>query len=120
MELDRLYLLLRGWHLLQGLAECLRGLTTCWRATCKTNNTPTYEDVEEIVSLAAKVSTSLDVPLWRSCHELQQKANRLVKKAWSEASLLDEIETSQGIAIRKYLYVEEDETARQVSTRHVT
>ncbi|OAE24933.1 hypothetical protein AXG93_2036s1000 [Marchantia polymorpha subsp. ruderalis] len=58
------------------------------------NDTSVYEDVEEIVRLAAKVSSSLDVPLWRSCHELQQEADRLVKKAWSDASLPEEIETS--------------------------
>ncbi|BBM99381.1 hypothetical protein Mp_1g20900 [Marchantia polymorpha subsp. ruderalis] len=131
------------------------------------DDTPIYEYVEEIVSLAAKVSSSLDVPLWHSCHKLHLKADRLVKKAWSEASLLEEIETYEGgqtfcdssvlmplittliawkyslegvcvldlfggisthlaavlqlgIPARKYLYVEKDETARQVFARHVT
>ncbi|OAE29514.1 hypothetical protein AXG93_1433s1340 [Marchantia polymorpha subsp. ruderalis] len=45
------------------------------------DDTLTYEDVEEIVSLAAKVYSSLDIPLWRSCHELQLEADRLVKKS---------------------------------------
>ncbi|PTQ36558.1 hypothetical protein MARPO_0063s0090, partial [Marchantia polymorpha] len=130
-------------------------------------DTPVYEEAEEMVSLAAAVSSSLDVPLWDSCHALQQEADRLVKKAWSEASLPAEAErvsngrlvcglstlsplvtTSivweyspegvclldlfggistglaalllSGILVRRYLYVEKDETARRVSSRHVT
>ncbi|OAE21291.1 hypothetical protein AXG93_868s1290 [Marchantia polymorpha subsp. ruderalis] len=126
-----------------------------------------YEEVEEMVSLAAAVSSSLDVPLWDSCHALQQEADRLVKKAWSEASLPAEAERvsggrlvcglstlsplvttpivweyspegvclldlfggistglaavlQSGILVRRYLYVEKDETARRVSSRHVT
>ncbi|BBN05379.1 hypothetical protein Mp_3g12620 [Marchantia polymorpha subsp. ruderalis] len=55
-------------------------------------DTPVYEEVEEMVSLAAAVSSSLDVPLWDSCHALQLEADRLVKKAWSEASLPAEAE----------------------------
>ncbi|BBN14385.1 hypothetical protein Mp_6g11220 [Marchantia polymorpha subsp. ruderalis] len=130
-------------------------------------DTPVYEEVEEMVSLAAAVSSSLDVPLWDSCHALQQEADRLVKKAWSEASLPAEAERvsdgrlvcglstlsplvttpivweyspegvclldlfggistglaavlQSGILVRRYLYVEKDETARRVSSRHVT
>ncbi|OAE21641.1 hypothetical protein AXG93_2619s1090 [Marchantia polymorpha subsp. ruderalis] len=45
------------------------------------DDTPVYEKVEEIVSLAATVSSSLDVLLWSSCHALQLEADRLVKKA---------------------------------------
>ncbi|OAE26182.1 hypothetical protein AXG93_3457s1060 [Marchantia polymorpha subsp. ruderalis] len=52
-----------------------------------TDDTPVYEEVEEIVRLAAAVSSSLDVPLWNSCQALQLEADRLVKKAWNEASL---------------------------------
>ncbi|OAE18132.1 hypothetical protein AXG93_4101s1190 [Marchantia polymorpha subsp. ruderalis] len=59
------------------------------------DNTLAYEVVEQIVSIAAKVHSSINVQLWRSCHELHQEADRLVKKAWSEASLHEEIETSQ-------------------------
>ncbi|PTQ47547.1 hypothetical protein MARPO_0007s0008, partial [Marchantia polymorpha] len=111
---------------------------------------PVYEEVEEMVSLAAAVSSSLDVPLWDSCHALQQEADRLMKKAWSEASLPAEAERvsdgrleyspegvclldlfggistglaavlQSGILVRRYLYVEKDETARRVSSRHVT
>ncbi|PTQ43569.1 hypothetical protein MARPO_0024s0079, partial [Marchantia polymorpha] len=130
-------------------------------------DTPVYEEVEEMVSLAAVVSSSLDVPLWGSCHALQYEADRLVKKAWSEASLPSEAERVSGgrlvcglstlsplvttpivweyspegvclldlfgristglaavlqssILVRRYLYVEKDETARRVSSRHVT
>ncbi|OAE21940.1 hypothetical protein AXG93_242s1210 [Marchantia polymorpha subsp. ruderalis] len=50
-------------------------------------DTPVYEEVEEMVSLAAAVSSSLDVPLWVSCHALQHEVDRLVKKAWSGTSL---------------------------------
>ncbi|OAE29984.1 hypothetical protein AXG93_669s1340 [Marchantia polymorpha subsp. ruderalis] len=57
-----------------------------------TNDTPIYEDVEEVVSFPAVMSSSLDVPLWSSCHALQHEADRLVKRAWSEASLLAEAE----------------------------
>ncbi|PTQ40682.1 hypothetical protein MARPO_0038s0037 [Marchantia polymorpha] len=130
-------------------------------------DTPVYEEVEEMVSLAAAVSSFLDVPVWDSCHALQQEADRLVKKAWSEASLPAEAERvsdgrlvcglstlsplvttpivweyspegvclldlfggintglaavlQSGILVRRYLYVEKDETARRVSSRHVT
>ncbi|OAE32716.1 hypothetical protein AXG93_4407s1030 [Marchantia polymorpha subsp. ruderalis] len=54
------------------------------------DDTSVYEDVEEVVSFAAVVSSSLDVPLWSSCHALQLEADRLMKNAWSEASLLAE------------------------------
>ncbi|OAE30300.1 hypothetical protein AXG93_3964s1130 [Marchantia polymorpha subsp. ruderalis] len=131
-----------------------------------TDDTPVYEDVEEIVSLAVAVSSSLDVPLWSSWQVLQLEANRLVKKAWSEASLPAEPERASadrlvggssalsplvttpiaweyssegvclldlfggistglaavlqsGILVRRYLYVEKDETARRVSSQHV-
>ncbi|OAE19569.1 hypothetical protein AXG93_960s1240 [Marchantia polymorpha subsp. ruderalis] len=60
------------------------------------DDTLVYEDMENIMILTAKVSSSLDVPLWRSCHELQLETYRLMKKVWGEASLPDEIETSQG------------------------
>ncbi|PTQ27347.1 hypothetical protein MARPO_0204s0011, partial [Marchantia polymorpha] len=130
-------------------------------------DTPVYEEVEEMVSLAAAVSSSLDVPLWGSCHTLQHEADSLVKKAWSEVSLPAEAERvsggwlvcglstlsplfttpivweyspkgvclldlfggistglaavlQSGILVRRYLYVEKDETARRVSSRHVT
>ncbi|OAE34650.1 hypothetical protein AXG93_4034s1030 [Marchantia polymorpha subsp. ruderalis] len=60
------------------------------------DDTLVYEDVEEVMSFAAAVSSSLDVPLWSSCHALQLEANRLVKKAWSEASLPAEAERVSG------------------------
>ncbi|OAE23721.1 hypothetical protein AXG93_4776s1030 [Marchantia polymorpha subsp. ruderalis] len=34
-----------------------------------------YEEVEEMMSVAAEVSSSLDVPLWGSCHALQHEAD---------------------------------------------
>ncbi|PTQ44536.1 hypothetical protein MARPO_0020s0163, partial [Marchantia polymorpha] len=128
-------------------------------------DTPVYEEVEEMVSLAAAVSSSLDVPLWDSCHALQQEADRLVK-AWSEASLPAEAERvsdgrlvcglstlsplvttlivweyspegvclldlfggistglaavlQSGILVRRYLYVEKDETAHLDRVGHI-
>ncbi|OAE26688.1 hypothetical protein AXG93_3582s1010 [Marchantia polymorpha subsp. ruderalis] len=56
-----------------------------------------YKDVEDIVSFAAAVSSPLDVPLWSSCKTLQQEVDKLVKKAWSEASLQEEVERIQVI-----------------------
>lgn len=44
-------------------------------------DTPVHEDVEEVVSFAGAVSSSLDVSLCSSCHALQHEADRLVKKA---------------------------------------
>ncbi|PTQ44882.1 hypothetical protein MARPO_0017s0007 [Marchantia polymorpha] len=130
------------------------------------DDTSVYEDVEEVVSFTAAVTSPLDVPLWSSCQALQLEAVRLVKKAWSEASLPTEPDRTSadrlvsgssalsplittpiaweyssegvclldlfggistglaavlqsGILVRRYLYVEKDETARRVSSRHV-
>ncbi|PTQ34011.1 hypothetical protein MARPO_0084s0073, partial [Marchantia polymorpha] len=130
------------------------------------DDTSVYEDVEEVVSFTAAVTSPSDVPLWSSCQALQLEADRLVKKAWSEASLPAEPERASadrlvggssalsplvttpiawayssegvclldlfggistglaavlqsGIPIRRYLYVEKDETARRVSSQHV-
>jgi hypothetical protein len=46
---------------------------------------PVYEDIEEVSSFVTTVSSSLDVPLWRSSGVLRQDANRLVSQAWREA-----------------------------------
>ncbi len=46
---------------------------------------PVYEDIEEVFSFVTVVSSSLDVPLWRSSGVLRQDANRLVSQAWHEA-----------------------------------
>jgi hypothetical protein len=46
---------------------------------------PVYEDIEEVSSFVTVVSSSLDVPLWRSSGVLRQDANRLVSQAWHEA-----------------------------------
>ncbi|OAE34633.1 hypothetical protein AXG93_3267s1000 [Marchantia polymorpha subsp. ruderalis] len=72
------------------------GSLSPWLGVRSAEDTPVYEEVEEMVSLAAAVSSSLDVPLWSSCHALQQEADRLVKKAWSEASLPAEAERVSG------------------------
>ncbi len=42
---------------------------------------PVYEDIKEVFSFVAIVSSSLDVPLWRSSGVLQQDADRLVSQA---------------------------------------
>lgn len=51
------------------------------KSNMSADNTLVYEHVEEVMSFAAAIISSLDVPLWRSCHELQLEANMLVKKA---------------------------------------
>ncbi len=47
-------------------------------------DTPVYKDIEEVSSFVATVSSSLDVPLWRSSGVLRQDINRLVSQAWLE------------------------------------
>jgi len=42
---------------------------------------PIYEDIEEVFSFVATVSSSLDVPLWRLNGALWQDADRLVSQA---------------------------------------
>jgi hypothetical protein len=42
---------------------------------------PVYEDIEEVSSFVATMSSSLDVPLWRSSGVLRQDADRLVSQA---------------------------------------
>jgi hypothetical protein len=44
-----------------------------------------YEDIEDVSSFAATMSSSLDVPLWYSSGVLRQDADRLVSQAWHEA-----------------------------------
>ncbi len=50
-----------------------------------TIDTPIYEDIEEVSSFIATVSSSLDVPLWCSSGVLRQDVDRLVSQAWHEA-----------------------------------
>jgi hypothetical protein len=50
-----------------------------------TIDTPIYKDIEEVSSFVATMSSSLDVPLWRSSGMLRQDADRLVSQAWREA-----------------------------------
>jgi hypothetical protein len=125
-----------------------------------------YEDIKEVSSFVATVSSSLDVPLWCSSGALRQDVDRLVSRAWREAFVpMEEEEVPQrtpifghvglsplnttpimweypfegicmldlfggistglatmlqvGIPVRKYLYVEKDETARRVSSCHL-
>jgi hypothetical protein len=47
-------------------------------------DTLVYEDIEEVSSFVAVVSSSLDVPLWRSSGILWQDADHLVSHAWCE------------------------------------
>jgi len=125
-----------------------------------------YKDIEEVSSFVARMSSSLDVPFWRSNGVLRQDANRLVSQAWCEAFVpveeeevprripisspigLSPLDTTPiaweypskgicvldifggistdlatmfqvGILVRKYFYVERDETARRVSSCHL-
>jgi hypothetical protein len=48
-------------------------------------DTPVYEDIEEVSTFVAAVSSSLDIPLWRSSGVLWQDANHLVSHACCEA-----------------------------------
>jgi hypothetical protein len=48
-------------------------------------DTSVYEDIEEVSSFVAVVSSSLDVLLWHSSGVLWQDADRLVSQAWHEA-----------------------------------
>jgi hypothetical protein len=129
-------------------------------------DTPIYDDIKEVSSFVTTVSSSLDVPLWRSNGVLRQDADRLVSQAWHEAFVpMEEEEVPQwttisgpvglspldttpiaweypsegicvldlfggintglatmfqaGILVWKYLYVERDETAKKVSSRHL-
>jgi len=51
-------------------------------------DTMVYEDIKEVSSFVATVSSSLDVPIWRSNGALRQDADRLVSQAWLEAFVL--------------------------------
>jgi hypothetical protein len=44
-----------------------------------------YEDIKEVSSFVATLSSSLDVPLWHSSGVLRQDADLLVSQAWREA-----------------------------------
>jgi hypothetical protein len=48
-------------------------------------DTSVYEDIEEVSSFVATVSSSLDVPLWRLRGVLWQDVDRLVSQACREA-----------------------------------
>jgi hypothetical protein len=129
-------------------------------------DTPVYEDIKEVSSFVAVMSSSFDVPLWCSSGVLRQDADRLVSQAWREAFVfikekevprrtfisgpvgLSPLDTTPiaweypsegicmlnlfggintglatvlqaGIPVRKYFYVEKDEVARRVSSRHL-
>jgi hypothetical protein len=55
-------------------------------------DTLVYKDIEEVFSFVATMSSSLDVPLWRSSGVLRQDADCLVSQAWHEAFVLVEEE----------------------------
>jgi hypothetical protein len=57
-----------------------------------------YEDIKEVFSFVVTMSSSLDVPLWRSSGVLREDANRLVSQTWREA----------------FMPVEEEEVPRQI------
>ncbi len=128
---------------------------------------PVYEDIKEVSNFIVAVSSSLDVPFWRSSEVLRQDADRLISQAWREVFVpmeeeeevprrtpisgpvgLSPLDTTPiaweypfegicvldlfggisidlatvlqaGILVWKYLYVERDETARRVSSRHL-
>jgi hypothetical protein len=44
-----------------------------------------YKDIKQVSSFVATVSSSLDVPLWRSSGVLWQDVDHLVSQAWREA-----------------------------------
>jgi hypothetical protein len=46
------------------------GQVTCWKANISTIDYLVYEDIEEVSSFVAVVSSSLDVPFWcsRGCY----------------------------------------------------
>jgi hypothetical protein len=60
-------------------------------------DTLVYENIEEVSSFVATVSSSLDVPLWRLNGVLRQDADRWVSQAWREA----------------FVHVEEEEVPQQ-------
>jgi hypothetical protein len=55
-------------------------------------DTLVYEDIEEVSNFVTVVSSSLDVPFWRSSGVLRQDADHLVSQAWCEAFVLVEEE----------------------------
>jgi hypothetical protein len=57
-----------------------------------TIDTPIYEDIKEVSSFVATVSSSLDVPFWRLSGVLQQDVDHLVSHAWHVAFVLMEEE----------------------------
>jgi hypothetical protein len=65
---------------------------------------PIYEDIEEVSSFVAVVSSSLDVPFWRSSGVLRQDADRLVSQAWREVFMpMEEEEVTQRTHISSHV-----------------
>jgi hypothetical protein len=54
-----------------------------------------YKDIKQVSSFVATMSSSLDVPLWRSNGVLWQDVDRLVSQAWCEAFVPVEEEVPQ-------------------------
>ncbi|CAM6115131.1 unnamed protein product [Calypogeia fissa] len=52
-------------------------------------DTPVYAELEEVLSFASLVPSSLDVPLWQTTEELQRRSDEVVQQAWSTAFALD-------------------------------
>ncbi len=42
-------------------------------------DTPVYAELEEVLSFASLVPSSLDVPLWRTTEELQRRSDEVVQ-----------------------------------------
>ncbi len=55
-------------------------------------DTLVYKDIKEVSSFVIVMSSSLDVPFWRSSEVLWQDADRLVSHVWREAFVLMEEE----------------------------
>jgi hypothetical protein len=64
---------------------------------------PIYEDIEEVSSFVAALSSSLDVPLWRSSGVLRQDADCLVSHALHEAFVLVEEEVPRQTPISSHV-----------------
>ncbi|OAE32584.1 hypothetical protein AXG93_3228s1010 [Marchantia polymorpha subsp. ruderalis] len=75
-----------------GAQPLMLGKAACISLGIRSRRYPVCENMEEVVRFAAVVPSPLDVPLWSSCQALQLEADRLVKKAWTEACLPAEAE----------------------------
>jgi len=68
-----------------GFSGVVTWLDDLLEGNISTIDTPVYEDIEEVSSFVAIVSSSLDVPLWRLSGVLRQDVDHLVSQARLEA-----------------------------------